>query len=334
MSTTKITNAVATYQSNISQGAKEQPEDVSAIIHNIDPASSPLVSLAGSRSCNNSLFEWMTEELAAISTAVAVEGFAVQNQASTLTTRQNNVVQLMTRNSTTTGTEEKVTLYGKRSQRAHQMAKIGRELKRDLDASFMLNNARNLGNDTTARVSGTPLSFIKDNINKASDGANPTGDGSNARTDGTARAFTQAQVNDVMQQCYSNGAEPTTILCGPLTKQKFSTFGGRQIAREIIDANQAGADVQVFTSDFGNLRIVPTRHIRSSVLSTGSTGREMDVLLVQPDKIKIAYLRNFTTFRAAKTGDADTDVLLVEAGVEVSAPKAHGLITDLDPTIA
>jgi len=334
MSTTKITNAVATYQSNISQGAKEQPEDVSAIIHNIDPASSPLISLAGTRSCNNTLFEWMTEELSPIATAAAVEGFEVINQASTLTTRLNNVVQLMTRNSTTTGTEEKVTLYGKRSQRAHQMAKIGRELKRDLDAAFMLNTARNIGNDTTARVTATPLSWIKDNVNKDAGGTNPTGDGSDTRGNGTARAFTQAMVNDVMQQCYSNGAEPNTILCGPLTKQKFSTFGGRSIAREIIDANQAGADVQVFASDFGNLRIVPTRHIRTSTLSTGSTGREMDVFLIQPDKLKIAYLRNFTTFRAAKTGDADTDVLLVEAGVEVSAPKAHGLITDLDPTIA
>jgi hypothetical protein len=52
-------------------------------------------------------------------------------------------------------------------------------------------------------------------------------------------------------------------------------------------------------------------------------------MLVDPDFAKVAYLRDFTTPDISTIGDAETKMLLVEYGLEMSNEKAHGLVADL-----
>ena len=54
------------------------------------------------------------------------------------------------------------------------------------------------------------------------------------------------------------------------------------------------------------------------------------LLLVDPEYAKVAYLRNFQTVDIATIGDAETKMIVVEYGLEVSNEKAHGIVADLN----
>ena len=66
----RVSNSVTSYQSKT---VSETPEDVSDIIYNIDPADTPMVSLAGTRKVTNTIFEWLTETLTAASSGTPVD---------------------------------------------------------------------------------------------------------------------------------------------------------------------------------------------------------------------------------------------------------------------
>lgn len=313
----KVTNAVTSYQT---RAVSEHPEDISSVIVNIDPADTPAVSLFGTRKVTNTLFEWLTEELTAASAGTPKEeGFEIVRETSDVTTRLNNYVQILTRNATVSGTQQSMKLLGKSSQMSHQMARKAKELKRDVNYSIMHPQAKAAGADpSTPRNSAMLNSWIKTNVDMGVGGAHPTGDGSDVRTNGAQTALTQAKINETMQLCYQNGAEPTTMMVGPFNKTVVSTFGGRSIAREMIDSNVAGGNVTIFASDFGNLRVVPHRW-----------QQERDCWLIDPKYIKVAYLRNYQSQEMSRIGDAQTRQLLVEYGLQVDNEKSQGLIADL-----
>ena len=313
----KISEAVTSY---MTRTVSEMPEDVSSQIYAIDPSDTPFVSLAGTRKVTNTLFEWLTDDLTTASAGTPKEeGFQTVREASELTTRHNNYVQILTRNATVSGTQQSLKLLGKNSQMSYQMAKKAKELKRDVNYSIMHPQIKAAGSDpSTPRQSAMLNSWITTNVKSGTGGTVATGDGSDTYGNGTQRALTQDLINQCMQQCYQNGAEPNTILVGPFNKAVISTFGGREIARQMIDADRAGANIQIFTSDFGNLRVVPHRW-----------QQERDCWLVDPKMVRIAYLRNYQTTELGRIGDGQTRQLLVEYGLQVDNEKAHGLVADL-----
>ena len=78
------------------------------------------------------------------------------------------------------------------------------------------------------------------------------------------------------------------------------------------------ASVSIYASDFGELKIVPSNF-----------SRERSLLLVDPDFAKVSYLRDFQTVDIATIGDAETKMIVVEYGLEVSNEAAHGVVADL-----
>ena len=137
-------------------------------------------------------------------------------------------------------------------------------------------------------------------------------------TPGTQRAFTEAQVKDVIQKCYTAGGEPDTIMLPPAAKQTFSTFTGNATRMDKSEDSKLYASVDYYVSDFGTIQAVPNRFMATR-----------DVFLLQSDKLAIAYLRPFQTMDIAKTGDSDAQQIIVEYTLECRAPKAHGAINDI-----
>ena len=134
----------------------------------------------------------------------------------------------------------------------------------------------------------------------------------------TGNATTEALVKTVLQSCFTNGGQPTMAICGPHNKQVISGFTGRSSARQMIDATTVEASVSIYSSDFGDLKIVPSNF-----------SRERSLLLVDPDFAKVSYLRNFQTVDISTIGDAETKMILAEFGLEMSNEAAHGIVADL-----
>ena len=307
----KVTNAFDTYS------ATSDREDLSNIIYNISPMQTPFMSSIGKRSIQNVVFDWQTEVLATPVSTGELEGFELSRSASVATTRVSNVAMISKRDATVSGSQESSDPAGKRSEMAHQLAIMSKALKRDMEEALCQNGAKTTGDASTARVTGGFESWITSNDSRGAGGAS-TGGGA-APTDGTLRDLTEDLLKDVLQLSFGNGGEPSLAICGPHNKQVISGFTGRTQARQMIDANTVEASVSIYSSDFGELKIVPSNR-----------SREESLLLVDPEYAKVSYLRDFKTVDIATIGDAMTKMIVVEYGLEVSNEAAHGIVADLN----
>ena len=306
----KVTNAFDTYS------ATSDREDLSNIIYNISPMQTPFMSSIGKRSIRNVVFDWQTEDLASPVSTGELEGFELSRAAAVGTSRVSNVAMISKRDATVSGSQESSDPAGKRSEMAHQLAIMSKALKRDMEEALCQKNGKTTGNATTARKTGAFESWVKSNVNNAA-GSTPTGGGT-APTDGTQRALTEPLLKAVLQSCFENGGEPSIAICGPHNKQVISGFTGRSQARQFVDANTVEASVSIYSSDFGELKIVPSNR-----------SRERSLLLVDPEMAKVSFLRDFKTVDIATIGDAVTKMIVVEYGLEVSNEAAHGAVVDL-----
>lgn len=311
------TNTFTTYD------AKGIREDLSNVIYNISPEETPYVSNIGKGTISNTVFDWQTDSLAAAQANAQLEGNETAYAAVSPTTRLQNYAQISSKSVVISGTQEKVNAAGRRSELAMQIAKRGSELKRDIEFSCLNNQAAVAGNSTTARQTASLQAFLKTNTNKAGDGADPVYSTipDDARTDGTARAFTETILKDVIQQVWTEGGTPKMLLVGSFNKQAASGFGGIAASRFNVTGAKPStiiAAADIFVSDFGNVSIVPSRFQKAS-----------DAFVVDPEYASIDYLRPMQTMEMAKTGDAEKRLMLCEWGHRVHTERAHGIAADL-----
>ena len=107
-------------------------------------------------------------------------------------------------------------------------------------------------------------------------------------------------------------------MVGPHGKAVVSGCTGRSSARQFVDANTIEASVSIYSGDFGELQVVPSNRSRART-----------ALLLDPEYAKVSYLRDFETIDISTIGDAETKMLVVEFGLEVSNEAAHGAVYDL-----
>ncbi len=314
----KVSAAFTTYD------AKANREDLSDIINNIDPFDTPVMTAIGSgKKAANRTFDWQTEKLRAVNKANAqIEGDTTTRKAAQPTARQSNVAQILEDNATVSGSQEAGNPAGKKSEMAHQMALVSKALKRDLEAIISGEQARAVGDDGTpaARKTRALEHFITTNVNYGNLGANAA-NADTPLTDGTQRAFTEAQQNAVLQLCYENGGEPSLIVLGPGPKRVFSTFVGRAATQVQVGQKTVTNTVEVYQSDFGTLKAVPSRFSRART-----------ALYLDPQYAALRWYRPWHTEELGKIGDADTKVIRGEVGLEVGNEAAHGKVADLITT--
>ena len=314
---TRITNAFQTYQ------ATSNREDLSDIIYNIDPTDTPFVSSIGRRNVSNVTFDWQTEELPAVDGNNAqVEGFELTRAASTPTVRLSNVAQISKRDATVSGSQNAANAAGKAREMAHQMALVSKALKRDVEKVLVSNQARDNGAATTARKTRALEHWLATNVLRGDSGAAPVSETA-ALTDGTQRALTEDLVKEAMQTAYINGAEPSVLMIGPVNKLQVSKFQGRSATQVSVGQNTVTSNVTIYASDFGELKVVVNRW-----------QRERTAFLLDPAFAAVAYYRNFQRTPIAKIGDADTEMIVVEYGLEMKNEKAHAAIADIFATNA
>lgn len=301
-------------------------EALSNVIYNISPEDTPFMSNAGRETTTNTTFEWQTDALAAASTTnYAIEGDDATNQAQTPTVRLNNYTQISRKVFGVSGTIEATDRAGRAGELSYLASKASSELKRDMEAMALANNAKVAGNSSTARETGSFLAYVGTNTfhQSGGSGADPvTLDGAAARTDdSTPVAFTEAMVKNVASQIWTSGGKLKMLMVGATNKATASTFTG--IAAQRYNASGAKPSTiigaaDIYVSDFGNLSIVANRFQRAR-----------DALFVDPEYVSFVYLRSFKTEKLAKTGDSENRMMLVEWGLKVKTEKAHGGVFDL-----
>ena len=329
-----IANSFTTYD------AKGIREDLSSLISDISPTTTPFQSNIGSRDADNTYFEWQTDSLATASATPVVEGQDLSSfTAVTPTVRLGSYCQINMVDFIISGTEQRVDKAGRASEVGYQAAKAAKELKRNVEVACLLNGVGAVvGATATARVTAGFPCWLKTNETSTNvtapsySGSTPTGAAQVWKAFGTPTAFTEAMLKTTMQECYSSGGEPSILMVGPFNKTAVSAFSGIASSRYNVDGAEPSVIIgaaDIYVSDFGNLSVVPNRFF-TSVIDAGA-GSLMNnwAFLIDPDEVKIATLRPYTVETLAKTGDADKRMVLQEWGLQVNNEAAHGVIAGI-----
>lgn len=291
-------------------------EDLTDVIYRISPTQTPLITMAAKAKATNTLHEWQTQDLAtAVTNNAAAEGDDPTAKTVTPTVRLNNRTQISQKTVIVSGTEQAMNPAGRKNELAYQVSLAALEIRRDMESSATQLDVL----ATSPRQSRGLLGWCYDNSSNgggayvAASYINNTG-----QTNGTQRAFTEALMKSVLQSIFTAGGEPDTILLPPAAKQTFSTFTGNATRMDKSEDGKLYASVDVYVSDFGELKAVPDRFMRTR-----------DVFILESDKWAVAYLRPFTTTELSKTGDNEKRQLLCEWTLEARAPKANGAVFDI-----
>lgn len=303
-----------------------QREDLTDRIHRVDVEDTPFMSSVGTTTAKAISHEWQTRALDSVNTSNAKpEGQATVRQASTNNVRYSNLCQISEKNATVSGSLEAVDKAGRDSEMALQMADRTIELRKDMEAILLSNQARN----PSATVSGETVrqlrgfeAWIRTNTSRgtgaAADPADPNITPATTATDGDQRAFTNDLLLDTMQEIYEAGGKVSFALMGSYNKRVASSFAGRDESQITINQNSIRQKASIYDTDFGLIMMKPHRYMR-----------QRTCLLIDPDMVKVAYLRKFVRFPLGKAGDGETRVILSEYTLEMSNERAHGVVADL-----
>jgi len=322
----QLTGAFDTYTAI---GNREQLADA---IYMITPEETPFMTLVGREPIEGTHPEWQTDKLAPPSLNAQIEGDTWTFGATLPTTRVGNYSQISDKKITITRTQEKVIKAGRKSEMKRELKKQGAILKKDMEYSCLLPKASVAGNSSTARQLGSFPAWLTTNVSRGGTGANGGFSSSSGLvtlpTPGTKRAWTNTMMDDVLQSVYANGGNVTTVMVSPYCKRQFSSFSG--IAQ--LRANQnnqsheqlaifAGADTYV--SDWGVLAIVPNRVMATDANIAGQ------ILCIDPTMANVGIFDDITMYEAAKQGDAERRVLVVEYSLVCRNEAAHGVVADV-----
>ena len=280
-------------------------EDVEDIIYDISPTDTVTISSIGTSTASNTLHQWLQDSLAPVATNANVEG-ADAGTASTITqTTKTANTQIFDKVVQVSGTAEAVGTYGRTSDLAYAIAKAGKEIKRDIEHSFVgAGQAGTAGNSSTARQ----LTSAQNQISSAT-----------TNTAGSNRQLTEALVLDVAQKVYEKGGNATQMQVTPshsVVVAGFATASGRQ--RDFGSSTTVVNSVDILVTPFGTLNVVPNRFLNANT-----------VLLLDTEYWSRAVLRPMQTVVLAKTGDSDKRQMLTELTLVCEHDEASGKIDAL-----
>lgn len=307
-------------------------EELSDVINMITPEDTPIYSDIGKGKCSSVHPEWETDELAAPSENIRTEGDEYTFDAGDTPVRVGNYTQIMRKTGIISETQETVEQAGNANKVRRQKLKRGTELRKDVELAIVTNNASVAG--ATREFGGLPT-WIETNVSRGSGGSNGGFDINTgltvAATNGTQRAFTKAQMDDVMQQGYEAGANFRNVYVSPYVKSVFVTFmSDSNVApfRHAVtdgDRNSIIANADIYEGPFGKVYIKPNR------VMAASAGVARNAYFVDTSMLSFLWLRKIHEDKeVARTGDAKKFVLIGEGTLKVHNEAGVGVVADLN----
>lgn len=312
-------------------------EELADRIYQITPEETPFLSLIGRKPVVSVHPEWQTDTLGSVDTSNnQPEGNDWTYDAVAPTTRVGNYTQISDKKIIISRTQDKTSKAGRKSELAREVAKKGVELRIDMEAICLTNQASTAGsgNGATNRKLGGFRAWLASNDSMgaggASGGFNSGTSVVDAATNGTQRAFTKAILDAVILSAYNAGGSPKTLMLSPYAKTVFSTFmSDANVAQQRFAANGKGqttivAAADMYLSDFGTISVVPNRQ-----MARAGAAVARNAFLIDPRMVSLGVFDDIQLHKPAKTGDAEKRVLNTEYTLLVNNEAAHGVAADI-----
>ncbi len=317
-------------------------EDVMNKIWDISKIPLPFTDMISSDSAKNEYKEWTTDELAApdLSNAVGDGADAAGNDTKT-GARVGNHHQISDKVVEVTYRSNASDTIGRSKELAYQVMRRQQELRRDVEAIALSNQASLADDNATSAVgkAGGLPSWLKSNtINGTAGHFDPATKLTVARAGGTKKTLTETNIRDVVEQIYQKGGDPTKLMSTPPVIRKISEYLFTSSARVGTIMSDQGksrekaaalGSVNVFVTDFGTLTMVPNR-IQQGYKDSGGTDNVADAFILDPAYLSMCYLQGYRTDELAKLGQKERRQMLVDWTLIVNNEEAHGMIGDID----
>ena len=296
-------------------------EDLENVIYDVSPEETPFYTTCKKVTASNTYHEWQTDALRASGANAHIEGDATTAEARVATTRLGNYTQIFKNAVVIPDTDKGLNKAGRASEMAYQVLKIAKEQKLDIEKALFDNNARVVGDATTAReLAGAPTWFTSAIMNMGGGGAHAAGTGADARTDGSQTIFTQTDFDTLLQSIWENGGTPDSVYLSAFQMNIALTFTGNNNQRSTVQAGDKKVikSLDVYVTPWGTVEFIPSRQNR---------GR--DAFVMQDDMWAVAVLRGTKNVELAKTGDNSTRQVVTELTLVSKNQKASGMMADL-----
>lgn len=320
------------------------PEDVMSKIWDISVIPLPFSDLVGdAESHENEYCEWTKDKLQAINTANAViDGADAGADNNNLGTRVGNHSQISVKVVSASSRAKDGATISIGDAYAYQVLKRQQELKRDIDAIALMNQASVADSGAVPGKAGGFDAWLTTNTNNGATGSNGgfvTGTGLvGVAVPGTARALSEKTIRDVAQAVWTGGGNPSTLMGTPPVIRKLSSYmfsSSAQVATLMSDVHEkrgaaiATGSVNVFVTDFGVVLEMVANRLQQTTAANVSS-----LFMIDPEKVSLSYLKRPSTIELAKTGLSQKGEMYADWSLKVFSEEAHGVIRGIDETAA
>lgn len=268
-------------------------EDLLNVLTNLSPKNTQLVSGLGTSSASSIRHEWLIDTLGTVKDNYFVEGADASYVDTTDPTRLCNYTQIFKEAFHVTDTERAVNTAAFNDRYAYESTKAMSELKNDMEYALMRASIACGSGSAGRRMRG-----IKNSLSLV--------------TSQSGVSLTEAILNDYFQNVWTDTSTEVNAIYGPMyIKRKISGFtAGATKNVETTDRRLVLA-VDVYQADAASMvKLFAHRYAYVS----GDTN--YDIVGINEDMFKVAYLRKPFTRELAKTGDSSKGEVVTECTLE------------------
>lgn len=296
---------------------------------------------------DNAYCEWTQDELNAVDvTNAVVSGADAGSRTDGNGKRVGNHSQTSVKYVYVTERAQNSNVVGRSNELAYGLMKRQQELKRDIEAMCLENNASvEDDNNSTAGESGGFDSWVETNIQQdevgaANGGFNTSTKVVDAHTNATtAVAGTEARLSALIETAYENNAQPTILMSTPAVIKRLAVrlFASSRVATPTANvtgtapANQTSQGfINVMVTDFGfTLDLMPNRLQQDYNSNTAAS-----LFGIDPQMVAISYMHRPKAEQLAKNGLSHRWQISTDWTLKVYQEKAHFNYRDIDEDAA
>lgn len=288
-----------------SYGDNQIKNDILGLVEILTARENWFVNNLGKSVAINNIHITLTDTLATPASNAVGEGEDYTALARTTTSRITNIVEKIAVPFKVDRSQQLVQHYYGENELARQTTKAlsewGNSAEFDLVRSTLVSG-----------VSGTvpKMSGILQAISKSTN--------TSAQASGTV--FSTSILNGIMKDNMdnSNGDVGTDLFVGSYLRNAIDQFTQKSNTLVTVDASTIFNLVDVYTTSFGRLNVHYHRYVQQSGDATGR------VLIVRPEKLKVAYLRRpFVDTELQRAGDYDFRAVVGDLTLETRNQDSH-----------
>lgn len=272
-------------------------EDLLAILQNISPTETQLGSGLGTSQATSIRHETLVDTLNAVKANAQIEGAAATFNTLTNPARVYNYCQIFKQGFKVSDTDRAVNQAAFNDRFQYEATKALKLIKNDMEYALMRGSMASGDGTATARQ----LRGLKNSLSLI--------------TSQSGISLSEKVLNDLFQLVWDNtGIQVNAVYGDMYIKRKISGFTAGATKYFTQDDRRLINAIDVYQADAASMvKLFPHRYVN---IGTGVGDLNHDVVAINEDFFKVAYLRKPIIQQLAKVGDSTDGQVTVEATLE------------------